>query len=153
MCNSESYEVIITKSTLKNLKTVCSSGNCTKTVRTRMIRSNDMEVFSESFLNTDCNNSFMFWVCTWCLYYNTPSFWSKSFTIQIMFFVGKWMIIHRVSFEFVITYMAILFCVKLHKLWYFIVYLFILFVIQTVMILNPTLLYVLRSRSCMCYDW
>ena len=61
MCSS--YEVILTKSRLEQVKTVHSSENCTKTVRMRMMCFNYTITFYEEFWNINWHKSFTFGFC------------------------------------------------------------------------------------------
>ena len=58
-----------------------------------------------------------------------------------MLFVDRWIIIHQVSFEFVVTYTGIFFCTKVRKWWYFIDFYFYAY----------KLLWFGLPLFCMCY--
>ena len=126
-----------------------------KTARMIMVRFNDMKTFSEQFLNKNWHNGFTFWFYVWCLHYKAPSCQSKGITIHIIFFVDRWIMVLWVLFDF-------LYQCSIYGLYYFVlsfgnddtllIYFNSILIVWTVRIQTPTRLYVLLSKSCMCYD-
>ena len=85
MCSS--YEVLLTKYAIDDVKIVRLSQKFMKTVRIIMIHFNDTKNVSEPFRNMKCHIMFGCIVSLSCdMYYKTPSCKSKGFNIQITVF-------------------------------------------------------------------